>query len=103
MIELFPDERALLNKASGEITGTLSKPQWTLAELLLSNELKIVSHDDIVVNCYADVQQRDGISSASLCALIRRLRERIEEVSDGMHIKTVRGWGWRFSSTGFEE
>jgi len=103
MIELFPDERAFLNRASGEITETLSKPQWMLAELLLSNEFKIVSHDDIVVKCYADVQQRDGISTASLCALIRRLRERIEEVSDGHHIKTVRGWGWRFLAADFDE
>jgi hypothetical protein len=81
-----------------ELTPPLSLAQYRLLELLLENEERVVSRDEIVTNVWSE-EEALGVSEQAIDALVRRLRDRIAAVDpDHAYIVTVRGHGFRFDN-----
>jgi hypothetical protein len=81
-----------------ELDPPLSLAQYRLLELLLENEERVVSRDEIVTNVWSE-EEALGVSEQAIDALVRRLRDRIAAVDpDHGYIVTVRGHGFRFDN-----
>jgi hypothetical protein len=81
-----------------ELDPPLSLAQYRLLELLLENEERVVSRDEIVINVWSE-EEALGVSEQAIDALVRRLRDRIAAVDpDHAYIVTVRGHGFRFDN-----
>ncbi len=82
------------------VNGTVLEPQlslyqYRLLELLYEANGGVCTRDDVVRAVWPDAIE-DGISEQAIDALVRRLRDRLLEVSPGhQYIVTVRGHGFR--------
>jgi predicted component of type VI protein secretion system len=81
-----------------EIDPPLSLPQFRLLEILYENPDRVVSRDEVVEVVWPE-SAAEGVSEQAIDALVRRLRERINEVDPShAYIITVRGHGFRFDN-----
>jgi hypothetical protein len=81
-----------------ELSPPLSLAQYRLLELLLENEERVVSRDEIVTAVWSE-EEALGVSEQAIDALVRRLRDRIAAVDpDHSYIVTVRGHGFRLEN-----
>ncbi len=81
-----------------EIVPPLSPAQYRLLELLMAQEGRVVSRDDIVEYVWGE-EEALGVSEQAIDALVRRLRERIAAIDPGhKYIVTVRGHGFRLEN-----
>jgi DNA-binding response OmpR family regulator len=81
-----------------ELDPPLSLPQYRLLELLYSNTGRICTREQVVTTVWPDVVG-EGVSEQAIDALIRRLRDRLNEVDpDSQYIVTVRGHGFRLDN-----
>jgi biotin operon repressor len=81
-----------------ELSPPLSLAQYRLLELLLENEERVVSRDEIVSAVWSE-EEALGVSEQAIDALVRRLRDRIVAVDpDHSYIVTVRGHGFRLEN-----
>ncbi len=79
-----------------ELTPPLSAPQFRLLLELVSNPGRVISRNDLIRAIWAD-EEVEGVSEQALDALIRRLRDRLQELDPGFsYLVTVRGHGLRF-------
>lgn len=78
----------------------LSLAQYQLLSTLVEADGRIVDRDTVVRAVWSDAMG-EGVSEQAIDALVRRLRERIEEL-DPLHqyVVTVRGHGFRFVQKG---
>jgi hypothetical protein len=75
----------------------LSAQQYRLLELM-ANSARVVGRDDIVRAVWPDAVE-GGVSEQSIDALVRRLRERLNELDpEHQYIVTMRGHGFRFEN-----
>lgn len=73
----------------------LSLYQYRLLELLYDARGGVCTREDVVQAVWPDVME-DGISEQAIDALVRRLRDRLTELSaEHQYIVTVRGHGFR--------
>ncbi|GAB4468494.1 MAG: hypothetical protein Kow00124_02670 [Anaerolineae bacterium] len=72
----------------------LSLYQYRLLELLYQRSGGICTRDDVVRMVWPDAVE-EGVSEQAIDALVRRLRDRLAEISDHQYIVTVRGHGFR--------
>lgn len=85
-----------------EIIPPLSAPQFRLLQLLYEQTGKVVSRDDLVNRVWG-AEEAIGVSEQALDALIRRLRERLEQMDrEHAYILTVRGHGLRLENPDWE-
>ncbi len=79
-----------------EIVPPLSVPQYRLLELLFDANGGICTREDVVQVVWPD-DESGGVSEQAIDALVRRLRDRINEFAteDHQYIVTVRGHGFR--------
>ena len=81
-----------------EIVPPLSLPQFRLLEMLVENEGKVVTRQDLISNIW-EGEDAVGITEQALDALVRRLRDRLMEVNPNhSYITTVRGHGLRLDN-----
>lgn len=81
-----------------EIDPPLSPPQYRLLELLYNNLGRVCTRDSVVEVVWPDVIG-EGVSEQAIDALVRRLRDRLNEVDpDWQYIVTVRGHGFRLDN-----
>ncbi|GAB1420261.1 hypothetical protein MASR2M15_03500 [Anaerolineales bacterium] len=81
-----------------ELNPALSLPQYRLLELLYINSGKICTRDEVIQAVWPDVIG-EGVSEQAIDALVRRLRDRLNEVDDAwQYIVTVRGHGFRLDN-----
>ena len=81
-----------------ELSPPLSLAQYRLLELLIENEERVVSRDEIVTAVWSE-EESLGVSEQAIDALVRRLRDRIVAVDpDHSYIVTVRGHGFRLEN-----
>jgi pSer/pThr/pTyr-binding forkhead associated (FHA) protein len=81
-----------------EIDPPLSLPQYRLLELLWLHPGRICTREQVIEAVWPDVME-EGVSEQAVDALVRRLRDRIEEVdSDAQYIVTIRGHGFRLDN-----
>jgi DNA-binding winged helix-turn-helix (wHTH) protein len=87
------------------IDGTLLDPplslyQYRLLELLCERKGGIVTRDEVVRTVWPEAAT-EGVSEQAIDALVRRLRDRLGELSPEVtHITTVRGHGFRMLQSG---
>jgi hypothetical protein len=82
-----------------ELTPPLSPAQYRLLELLVDADGQVVSRDEVVNTVWPD-DVIDGVSEQAIDALVRRLRDRLAEITpDQQYILTVRGHGFRLDNT----
>lgn len=73
----------------------LSLYQYRLLELLYDREGGVCSRDEVVRAVWPEAEE-EGISEQAIDALVRRLRDRLAEISpEHQYIVTVRGHGFR--------
>jgi DNA-binding winged helix-turn-helix (wHTH) protein len=76
----------------------LSFPQYRLIELLYKRNGELVTRDDIVNYVWPE-DQSAGISEQAIDALVRRLRDRLNELDPAHnYIVTMRGHGFRLEN-----
>lgn len=81
-----------------EVDPPLSPAQYRLLNLLYRNPGKVVSRAEVVAAVWPESQE-EGISEQAIDALVRRLRDRLDEVDrDYSYIVTVRGHGFRLDN-----
>jgi len=81
-----------------EVIPPLSLPQFKLLEMLVDQEGKVVTRQDLISNIW-EGEDAVGITEQALDALVRRLRDRLIEVDpDHSYITTVRGHGLRLDN-----
>jgi len=88
-------ERHVVLIGGRELDPPLSLAQYRLLELLYDRAGRVCGRDEIVEAVWPEVSE-EGVSDQAIDALVRRLRERMDEVDPGhQHIVTVRGHGFR--------
>ena len=86
--------------AGVELDPPLSPPQYRLLELLVTRAGQVVNRDEIISAVW-EGSESEGISEQAIDALVRRLRERLDDVDPGhAYLVTVRGHGFRLDSPG---
>lgn len=81
-----------------EITPPLSSLQFTLLQILLEQEGKVINRNRLINLVWKD-QSSEGVTDQALDALIRRLRDRLSSAYPGHeYIVTIRGQGFRFDN-----
>ena len=76
----------------------LSLPQYRLLEILFASQGGVCSRNDVVDAVWPDAMG-EGVSEQAIDALVRRLRDRLNEVdSEHQYIVTVRGHGFRLDN-----
>jgi hypothetical protein len=77
------------------ISPPLSPAQFRLLELLVDHRDRVVSRDEVVRTVWPEAAG-EGVSEQAIDALVRRLRERLQEADPaGLYVVTVRGHGFR--------
>lgn len=96
-LRLDPDSHRVFVK-NKELTPPLSALQFKLLAYLCKNEGTVISRDNIIDNVWGE-QESMGVTDQALDALIRRLRERLDDVDpDHDFIVTIRGQGFRLDN-----
>lgn len=94
-IQLWPERRAI---RMGDRFGKLSPNEWKIFEYLYMHANRTCTREELVQALSPD------ISSSTLEITISRLRQKIEQEADKPRIiTTVRGRGYRFEMSAFEE
>ena len=76
----------------------LSPAQYRLLSLLKGAQGGVVSREEVVRQVWPEAVE-DGVSEQAIDALVRRLRERLNELDpDHQYVVTVRGHGFRFDN-----
>lgn len=76
-----------------QVDPPLSAQQFLLLNCLYENEGNVISRNDLIISVWGS-DQSSGVSEQALDALIRRLRDRLNEMdTDHVYIVTVRGHG----------
>jgi two-component system OmpR family response regulator len=70
----------------------LSPREWSLLDLLLTHEGKVVTKDQIGMVWSGDASADSAMPSGSLEVIVHRLRRKLED--SGLSIRTVRGLGY---------
>lgn len=84
--------------SGAEVEPPLSPAQYRLLNLLYRNPGKVVSRSEVVTSVWPESQE-EGISEQAIDALVRRLRDRLNEVDPNYaYIVTVRGHGFRLDN-----
>jgi DNA-binding winged helix-turn-helix (wHTH) protein len=82
-----------------EIDPPLSLPQYRLLEMLYENAGHVCTRDSVVERVWPDAMDGEGVSEQAIDALVRRLRDRLNEIDpDHQYIVTVRGHGFRLDN-----
>jgi pSer/pThr/pTyr-binding forkhead associated (FHA) protein len=93
-----PGRRVWVN--GNEVDPPLSLPQFRLLELLYVRNGQVCLREDVVHAVWPDMDS-GGVTEQSIDALVRRLRDRLEEADpDHQYIVTVRGHGFRLDNPG---
>jgi DNA-binding winged helix-turn-helix (wHTH) protein len=96
-LQLDPESRRVFITGK-ELDPPLSLPQYRLLELLYTNNGGICTREQVVEAVWPDVMS-DGVSEQAIDALVRRLRDRLNDVDpDYQYIVTVRGHGFRLDN-----
>jgi len=83
---------------STELDPPLSGPQYRLLELLYGRAGQVVTREEVIEGVWPGTAA-NGVSDQAIDALVRRLRERLEEVDPGQaYIATIRGHGFRLEN-----
>jgi hypothetical protein len=81
-----------------EVIPPLSPSQFRFLEVLYLNPDRVVSRDEIISNVWPE-SEGEGVSEQAIDALVRRLRERLDEVDPEVnYVETVRGHGFRINN-----
>ncbi len=81
-----------------EIDPPLSLPQYRLLELLYDGTGRVCTRDEVIAAVWPDAVG-EGVSEQAIDALVRRLRDRLNEVDkQNQFVVTVRGHGFRLSN-----
>lgn len=81
-----------------ELLPPLSVPQFRLLQVLYEQQERVVSRQELITSIWSD-QEALGVSEQALDALVRRLRDRLEEVDPThQYIVTIRGHGLRLDN-----
>ncbi len=76
----------------------LSPAQFRLLALLIASQGNVVGREEIVRQVWPEALE-EGVSEQAIDALVRRLRERLNEIDPShQYIVTVRGHGFRFEN-----
>lgn len=96
---LLLDEKSRRVWVSGkEILPPLSAAQFRLLYCLYEQTGKVVPRDELIRKTWEE-EESAGVSDQALDALIRRLRDRLDEIDDShQYIVTVRGHGTRLDN-----
>lgn len=81
-----------------ELRPPLSQAQFRLLQMLVRAEGAVRTREDIIAAVWPE-ESGEGITEQAIDALVRRLRERLEELdAEHSYVLTIRGHGFRFAN-----
>jgi DNA-binding winged helix-turn-helix (wHTH) protein len=96
-LRLEEDNRQVIVKEQ-VIDPPLSPAQFRLLALLMASQGSVVGREEVVRQVWPEALE-EGVSEQAIDALVRRLRERLNEIDPShQYIVTVRGHGFRFEN-----
>ncbi len=97
-LRLDEDTRQVIVKEQ-VVDPPLSPAQFRLLALLMASQGGVVGREEVVRQVWPEALE-EGVSEQAIDALVRRLRERLNEIDPShQYIVTVRGHGFRFENT----
>ncbi|HVZ12806.1 MAG TPA: winged helix-turn-helix domain-containing protein [Patescibacteria group bacterium] len=95
----YDSERNEINKGDENISDKLTPSEFRLLRYLIINVDRVAEKDEIIQNVWQDTKTQQGVTDQALDQIIYRLRKKIEEdPNKPVHIQTVKGRGYKFSS-----
>lgn len=96
-LRLDEDNRQVIVKEQ-VVDPPLSPAQFRLLALLMASQGSVVGREEVVRQVWPEALE-EGVSEQAIDALVRRLRERLNEIDPThQYIVTVRGHGFRFEN-----
>ncbi len=96
-LRLEEDTRQVIVKEQ-VVDPPLSPAQFRLLALLMASQGSVVGREEVVRQVWPEALE-EGVSEQAIDALVRRLRERLNEIDPAhQYIVTVRGHGFRFEN-----
>jgi DNA-binding winged helix-turn-helix (wHTH) protein len=96
-LRLEEDTRQVIVKEQ-VVDPPLSPAQFRLLVLLMASQGSVVGREEVVRQVWPEALE-EGVSEQAIDALVRRLRERLNEIDPShQYIVTVRGHGFRFEN-----
>lgn len=96
-LRLDEDTRQVIVKEQ-VVDPPLSPAQFRLLALLMASQGNVVGREEVVRQVWPEALE-EGVSEQAIDALVRRLRERLNEIDPShQYIVTVRGHGFRFEN-----
>ncbi|MFN8472112.1 MAG: FHA domain-containing protein [Anaerolineae bacterium] len=92
-LRIDPVSRAVIIRGR-ELDPPLSPGQFAFMELLISQPGRVFTRQEVIEAVWPDVSA-EGVTDQAIDALVRRLRERLEELDAHQYVVTVRGHGFR--------
>ena len=88
-----------IRKGTTILSDQLTSSEFRLLRYLLQNEGRVIERDELISVVWGDNKSTAGITDQAVDQLIFRLRHKIEEdANQPIHLQTVKGRGFTFSS-----
>jgi hypothetical protein len=95
----YDEHTKTIRKGSTVLSEQLTSSEFRLLRYLLQNEERVIEREELISVVWGDNKSTAGITDQAVDQLIFRLRRKIEEdANHPMHLQTVKGRGFTFSS-----
>jgi DNA-binding winged helix-turn-helix (wHTH) protein len=95
----YDDHTNTIRKGTTVLSDQLTSSEFRLLRYLLQNAERVIERDELISVVWGDNKSIAGITDQAVDQLIFRLRRKIEEdANHPIHLQTVKGRGFTFSS-----
>jgi hypothetical protein len=95
----YDEHTSTIRKGHSVLSDQLTSSEFRLLRYLLQNEERVIERDELITVVWGDNKSTAGITDQAVDQLIFRLRRKIEEdANHPLHLQTVKGRGFTFSS-----
>ncbi len=95
----YDEHTNAIRKGHSVLSDQLTSSEFRLLKYLLQNEDRVIERDELITVVWGDNKSTAGITDQAVDQLIFRLRRKIEEdANHPLHLQTVKGRGFTFSS-----
>jgi len=95
----YDDQTGSIRKGTTILSDQLTSSEFRLLKYLLLNADRVVDREELIIVVWGDNKSTAGITDQAVDQLIFRLRRKIEEdANHPVHLQTVKGRGFMFTS-----
>ena len=95
----YDEHTNTIRKGSTVLSDQLTSSEFRLLKYLLQNQERVIEREELITVVWGDNKSTAGITDQAIDQLIFRLRRKIEEdANHPVHLQTVKGRGFTFTS-----